>query len=781
MSELGGALVAASPLGVLLIALGGAPLTLLLGWRRPRLAALVAVLAAAVSLLAVMLAWGNGDSSASYEWIPSLGAQISLSFDGISAVYGLLATGIGLAVLVYSGTYLPAHLAHHGRPASDATAFYALILLFMGAMVGLVMADDLILLFVFWDLTAIVSYFLIGFDRDEAESRPAALMALLVTGGTAILMLAGIVILWLETGTLSISALTTGSEGGDVLSLAMVLIAVAALAKSAQVPLHFWLPRAMAAPTPVSAYLHSAAMVAAGVFLLARLAALVQRASWLPEALVAIGLGSMVVGGVLALSRDDLKRLLAYSTIGQYGYVVVMLGIGGGAGAVGAGFYVMAHGLAKSALFLTAGAVTEATGARRLSELGGLRRGAPLLAAASGLAAATLAALPLTIGFFKDELFFAAMHEQGAAFTAAAIGAAALTFAYIGRFWAGIFLGGRRPEAATVPVGMLAPIVGLALLCLVGGVWVEPAAVLAAAAGRATLHADISVDLAYHLDARAENLMALAAYALGLAALATARWWSHLALRVAEVAARLGPDVLYRRAIQGINDFSDRLHGFEVHDLRGRIAGVLVPVGVFIIIGFLATPSAGAFEIGTFEGGDVLVALVLVVVAVAAITVTAVAGHLATALVLSAVGFPLAAVFAFLGAPDVALVAVLTETMFSLLFVAFLAALHERPRVEILEREPEPSYRWRDPIISVVTGVTTFLVIWSVLSKPAALESDARGQISLTESAHAGDVVTAILSDFRGLDTMGEITVIGIAMIGLLTLMRRPWRYREPR
>ena len=157
MPELGGVPLTASPLSVLLVALGGAPLTLLLGWRRPRLAALVAVLAAAASLLAIVLAWGHGGGRASYEWIPSWGARITLSFDGISAVYGLLATGIGLAVLVYASAYLPAHLSHHGRPASDATAFYALILLFMGAMVGLVMADNLILLLVFWDLTAIVS------------------------------------------------------------------------------------------------------------------------------------------------------------------------------------------------------------------------------------------------------------------------------------------------------------------------------------------------------------------------------------------------------------------------------------------------------------------------------------------------------------------------------------------------------------------------------------------------------------------------------------------------
>jgi multicomponent Na+:H+ antiporter subunit A len=774
------AILSPSPLAVLVVALAGAPATAILGWRRPRLGAAVAIVSALLALLAVAALWRAGGGRGSVPWVPAWSARLDLSFDGISAVYGLLATGIGSVVLIYSSAYLSRHLAHHGRDEREATSFYALILLFMGAMVGLVMAGDLFLLFVFWDLTAVVSYLLIGFDRDEPLSRPAALMALVITAGSAVLMLAGIVVLWFSTGTTSIPIIAASASDGTAFSIAVGLIAIAALAKSAQVPLHIWLPRAMVAPTPVSSYLHSAAMVAAGVFLLSRLLPLIHRAAWVPEALIAVGLASMLIGGLIAIGRDDMKQILAYSTIGQYGYVVVMLGLGGASGAIGAAFYVIAHALAKCALFLTAGAVTEATERRRLSELGGLLRAMPLLGVASGIAAATLAAMPLTIGFFKDELFFAAMHERGPAFTVAAVAAAALTLAYIGRFWFRIFLGPSPLPAQPLPVAMTGSIAVLAALCLLGGIWVGPANALANAAGNAALPISANAALAYHLEWRAETIMALAAYGVGLAAIATMRWWEALSSRLAAVAARIGPNRLYRSMLEGINALSDRLHGYELHDLRGRIATVLLPVGFFVALTLIFTPNEGAFLVGEITFANLFTVLVLIVTCATALTATRVANHLSLVLLLSAVGFPLAAVYAFIGSPDVALVAVLMETMVTILFVSFLTAMGDRPLVEGFEREPSESHLGRDRFVGLVTMAAAFVIVWGVLSKPAAIESAAHDQIALTPSAHAQDVVTAILADFRGLDTMGEITVIGIALVGMLALLQRPWQ-RRPR
>jgi multicomponent Na+:H+ antiporter subunit A len=774
MAEIVNAIVAPSPLIVLIAALIAAPLTATLGWGRPRLGAALAIMSAAVTLVVVTLAWAGGGGELRVPWAPSWGLWLSLRFDGLSAVYGLLASGIGLVVLIYSSRYIPLHLHHLHRDPSEATTFYALILLFMGAMVGLVMADDLILLFLFWELTAVVSYFLIGFDRDDPASRPAALMALFVTGGSAILMLAGIVALWVMGGTVSVAELASGSLQGTGYSIAVGLIVVAALAKSAQVPLHFWLPRAMVAPTPVSSYLHSAAMVAAGVFLIARISPLVQRATWLPELLVLLGLASMAIGGLLAIGRDEMKRLLAYSTIAQYGYVVVMLGLGGRYGAIGAGFYVIAHGLAKCALFLTAGAVTEATGRKRLSEVGGLARELPVLAATSGVAAGALAALPLTIGFFKDELFFAAMLERGPLFVAAAVIGAGTTFAYAGRFWSGLFLGSPKAPASPLPLAMIGSIAVLAAFCLIGGIIVGPANELANAAGSATLLEPVAADLAYHLDTRPVNVMALAAYGTGLVLLLTLKVWSGLSARYAAASERFGPERLYRWALDSVNHISDVVHSYEVQDLRGRVATILVPVGILVGAGLVATPNEGAFVVGPLARDDLLLVLVLVATGAAALRAAVIHSHLSLLLLLSAVGYALATVFALIGAPDVALVAVLMETMISLLFVGFLSATRDRPQVEGFEFRHDESHTVRDRFVGVVSGAAAFVVVWGVLSKPAALESAALDQIALAPAAHAKDVVTAILSDFRGLDTMGEITVIGIAMIGLMTLIARP-------
>lgn len=767
-------LVQSPLLVVLVVALLSGPITLVAGWRRPRLAALLAVAGAALSFVAVFLLWQGGGSAVDLPWIPSLGLHFLMAFDGVSAIYAMLATGIGAAVLIYSAAYIPRHLAHHHRDPNDATVFYTLILLFMSAMVGLVAADDLVLLFLFWDVTAVVSYFLISFDRDEPSSRPSALMALIVTGGTAILMLVGIVILWLEYGTTSIAALIELQPAGNLLTIALLTIAVSAIAKSAQVPLHFWLPRAMVAPTPVSSYLHSAAMVAAGVFLIARLLPLVELAAWLPEILIAIGLCSIIIGGTLALSRDDIKRVLAYSTIGQYGYVLVLLGLGGKYGAIGAALYVIAHAMAKCALFLTAGAVTEATGKRNLSELGGLAARMPVVSAASGVAAAAIAALPLTIGFFKDELFFAAMHAEGTAFTVLAVMAAGLTLAYIARFWGGIFLGPPHLGASSLPRAMTAPIVLLAAMCLAGGVWISPFNELANAGGSASLRESVSVTLAYHLDSRPENLMALAAYALGGAILLTPQFWSAISRSFAAFSEKIGPDHFYRWSVDRINTFSDRAHDYEIHDLRGRIAWVLVPVGLFVLLGLVFTSNENAYLIGPIEAHDALIVVVLGVLSLSAIAVTRVASHLAASVLLSAIGFPLAAIYAFLGAPDVALVAVLVETMTSILFIGFLAAMRDRPIVEGFEDDSTVSHRNRDRLIGIAAGAAGFVVVWGVLSKPAPVELAAQEQIALTPAAHAKDVVTAILTDFRGLDTMGEITVIGITLVGLITLLQRP-------
>ena len=714
-----------------------------------------------------------GGGGVDVPWAPTYGLRFAVELDGLAVLYALLATGIGFAVLVYSSRYLPLHLGHEGRPESEGAGFYLFMLLFMGSMVGLAVAQDLILIFVFWDLTAIASYYLIGFDRHEEDSRASAFMALLVTGVTAVFLLIGALLLYAAYGTFSVPDLARLVEPGPLLAVSGGLIAVAGLAKSAQVPLHFWLPRAMAAPTPVSAYLHSAAMVAAGVLLIGRVYPLLQKSDLLLDALLAFGLASMAVGGVLALTRDVLKQLLAYSTISQYGYVVFMYGMGGKYGAAGAAFYVLAHALCKSALFLTAGAVSEATGEDRLSRLGGLRKPLPSLAVASGLATGGLAALPLTIGFFKDELFFGAALERGPVLSVLAVLGAALTFAYAWRFWGGLFWGTPRGFAGAhgVSLALVAPVAALGGLVLLGGVFVEPFAGLAVAAGSVSYAAPANVDPAYHLDARPENLMALATFALGALIVVSRQAWSGAALAVSRLGERLGPERIYGLTVVGLNRLSDFVHRAEVRDLRSRVAAILLPAGILVGAGILVTPTEEAYRVGEIRLRDVPLVLALVSVAVAALTTAVTRRHVTLALVLSSAGFVLALVYAFFGAPDVALVAVLVETILTLVFIATLKLVPHR----VLKRQASlPIERPRRKVFfSAIATAFTFAVVWATLSQPAAERSAAEEHLALTPEAHAKDTVTAILADFRGLDTLGEISVVAIVVLAVATLLNR--------
>jgi multicomponent Na+:H+ antiporter subunit A len=722
----------------------------------------------------ILAGWAAGGGSVDLPWAPSLDIRLSFSLDGLGVLYGLLATGIGFAVFLYSRDYLPIHLRHQNRPEQESTAFYAWLLLFMVSMVGLATAQDMIVLFVFWDLTAIASYYLIGFDRQDAKDRAAALMALLVTGGSAVLFLAGALVLRNRYDTFAVGEILAEAEGDAATTTAAVLIAVAALAKSAQVPLHFWLPRAMVAPTPVSAYLHSAAMVAAGVFLLSRFYPLLEVVPGVLDAMLGVAIASMAIGGVLALTRNELKQVLAYSTIAQYGYVVFLLGLGSAAGVAAACFYVIVHAIAKCALFLTAGAVTATTGENRLSNLGGLARPLPLLAAGSAVAAAAIAALPGTVGFFADELLFDAALERGPLLAAVSVLSAGLTFAYMGRFWAGIFLGARRPRDPDRPSLVLAgPVAGLAVLLPVLGIATGPVSRLAADAAEAALLAPVEIAVAYHLDLRAENLMALAAYAIGVAVLATRPLWWPAATAAARLGERLGPERGYRATLAGLNGLSDRIHDYEVRDLRTRVAAVFVPGGLLVVLGIIVTPTGGAYDAGRIGEDDIGLAVVLAVAAVGALATTFPRQHVTLVLVLSSVGFSLAVAYAFFGGPDVALVAVLIETVLALAFLGVLALL---PR-QLLRRESQVptsrTRRWRDPLVGLMAGGAAFVVAWGALSRPAPQESVATELARLAPEAHAADVVTAILADFRGLDTLVEISVLAVALIGIAALVRR--------
>lgn len=733
-----------------------------LGAVRPRLAPPLAVATAALALATTLLMPAGG--RVDLAWAPTWDLRLTFAADGLARLYALLATGVGLAVLTYAAGYMPRHAAHEGHPLSRTVRLYSLILLFMTAMLGLVLAQDLIVLIIFWDLTAITSYYLIGYEQEQEASRRAAMTALLVTGISAILLILAGVLLYTRFGTAQLPDILAQAQAGPFVTATGALIAIAALAKSAQVPMHFWLPQAMVAPTPVSSYLHSAAMVAAGVFLLGRVHPLLDLSPGLQNVLMALGFASMAIGGVLALAQMEIKRLLAYSTIAQYGYVVVMLSLGA---VEGAAFYILAHALIKSALFMSAGAVTEATGETDLTRLGGLARSLPLLAVGSGLAAAGLAALPLTMGFFKDEVFFAAAAERGGVVPVLAVAGAVLSFAYTWRFWGNIFLGPLRNRVERIPWTLTLPVLALGVLVGLGGIVPGPAASLAADAGEAMAGRATPLQLAYHFDLRAPNLMAVITWVLGVVAILTAPRWATIPRAVARTGDRYGPDRGLFTAIIRLTTFSRRTRAFlEVRNLQWRIATVLVATAVLVGVTIVFAPPWPTFRVGRLPTSDWPLFLFLVLAALSALVATRSAGRLTLVLSLSAVGYSLAAVFTFIGAPDVALVALLIETMMTLLLLAVLGLLPIELARAPAEREPHPGRR---RAVGFITTGFVFVICWGVLSWPAPDATMARAHLELSPAAHAADVVTAILADFRGLDTLGEITVIAVALLGALT------------
>ncbi len=756
--------------------MAAAPIAAGCGVFRPRLAGPAAIATTLVAFSAALWNWHRPGAAIDQEWAPTWGLRLHFESDGLASLYALLATGIGLAVVIYAYRYIPEHLHHQHRPEKDGVRFFAFLLMFMGSMVGLVLAQDLVLIFLFWDLTAIASYFLIGYDRHREDARVSALMALLVTGISAIGFLVGALVLGDRYGTFQLPQLAELVEPGTHLTLAVGIMMVAALAKSAQFPFHFWLPRAMAAPTPVSAYLHSAAMVAAGVFLIGRLYPLIEPSATLLNILTAVGIASIATGGLLALTRDNMKQLLAYSTISQYGYVVLMFGIGGPYGVAAASFYVIAHALAKSALFLTAGTVTEATGARELSNVGGLFSRMPALAISAGAAAAAMAALPLTIGWFKDELFFKAAYQENRWMQIVTVIAAAFTFAYMGRFWIGIFLGKQQGDVRPVSKLLMAPIAVLGAVTIIGGIWTTPFVRLAEAATTSTRLVPTEIHVAYGW--YPETIMALVAFAIGTAMLLTVSVWQSNLSRAVRMGLTIGPERLYLDGLFRLNAFSDRIHLIEVRDLRSRVATVLVPAGVLVAITLLSFDVVNVYSVGSITRNDLPLVLVLIVIGLTAATAAVPRDHFSMALALSGVGFALAVAYSLFRAPDVALVAVLIETLFTLLIFGFLSLLPRNvDHAEVVPSdqptEPGDIHRLRDALLAAIAGGFAFVVVWGVLSQPASLESVMISHVQLAPEAHGKDIVTVILADFRGFDTTGEITVLGIAFLGVATLLRR--------
>ena len=727
-----------------------------------------------------------------FDWIPSLGLRAGLYFDHLSALFALLVTGIGTLVVVYAGYYFESAK----RPWGE-WRFFAYLLLFMTAMLGLVMAGDVITLFIFWEGTSVTSFLLIAYKTGDEAARRGAFKSLLITGGGGIALLVGLLLLSHVAGSGEWAAILGSGEAlrGSVLYPAILgLVALGALTKSAQAPFHVWLPGAMSAPTPASAYLHSATMVKAGVYLLARLnPALGFTDLWFWLLSIA-GLATMLVGAYLGLKQNDLKALLAYSTISQLGVLVVLIGQDTDIAFKALVIGVLAHALYKSALFLVVGAVDHEAGTRDLRRLGGLARAMPLSFAVGGVAALSMAGLPPLFGFLaKETLLATATHPNvpdlvDVVFPAATVLAGALVLAQAGMLLWDTFLGRPRDPAVQAQVSswaaheapwamLLAPAIP-ALLSLAVGLLPEPAflARFLADAAAEVYGGEVKVSLALWTGITVPLLLSVVAVALGTG-LFLARW------RVRAVQSRLDRGLSLERAyawlLGGVDTaarLATRLHSGK---LRSYLAVILVGL-VALVAGFGGLSRWGTIALSLpgfdFAGEAAVLRIFALLVTVAAAVATVVLRRDFSAVVaLGAATLAIAVLMALEPAPDVALVQVVVDILTLVVLVLALTRLprEQRQRADALHNEPQRAGVLRDLLIATAGGaIVAFLTLLALTSRPRESAVTPFYQAGAKALTGAKDVVGAIIVDFRALDTLIEITVFGLAGLGVYILLR---------
>uniref|UniRef100_UPI000FDCB826 Na+/H+ antiporter subunit A n=1 Tax=Microbacterium sp. CPCC 204701 TaxID=2493084 RepID=UPI000FDCB826 len=710
----------------------------------------------------------------SYAWIPPLDIDLSMRMDTLSWLMTLVVTGVGALVMIYCRWYFRGKKENLGQ-------FAAVLLAFAGAMYGLVLTDDLVVLVMFWEVTSVLSYLLIGYYNSRGSSRRAALQALLVTTLGGLVMLIGVVLLVVDAGTSSISTILVEAPTGPVVDAALVLILVGALSKSAIFPFHFWLPGAMAAPTPVSAYLHAAAMVKAGIYLIARLAPVFALApTWRPI-VISLGVFTMLLGGFQALRETDLKRVLAFGTVSQLGMLAVVLGYGTRDAALAGLALLLSHALFKSALFLVVGVIDRQLSTRDLTELSGVGRQAPVLAMFSIIAIASMIGIIPTIGFVaKEGVLAALLHEAlgGEAWGIVALAGitlgSVLTAAYGIRFLWGAFWTKRDGAGDVVPatewpdppLGFLAAPVVLSGLTLVAGFlspWLDtvfaPYADEAPASSPGVAPPEHAAHLALWHGLEPALWISLAT--IGVGALV---FWATTAWRPAKRLLPFTAADAYNAALRGVARLSVVTTSFTQ---RGSLP-VYVGTIFVVFVAAEATALIASEELrAQLDAFQTPMQLVVAPIMIAAGLVAIRARKRYTGVVLvSVTGLGMVLLFATSGAPDLALTQILVETV---TLVAFALVLR---RIPSRMGEHNASV-W--PVARAVLGaaVGTTMALVAIVATSARVEdpiSDAFPELAY-ELGHGKNVVNVALVDLRGWDTMGELAVLILAATGVASLV----------
>jgi multicomponent Na+:H+ antiporter subunit A len=702
----------------------------------------------------------SGPVTASLPWAKSLGITLSFYADGLSLVFATLISGIGSLIVFFSGRYF------EGDPRSGR--FLVTLFAFMGSMLGVVLAGNLFALFVFWELTGFTSYLLIGFDNDRSESRASALQAFVVTGTGGMGLLAAAVLFEIVTGSGDISVLV--SAGNTVRDSAAyewiaLLILLAAFTKSAQAPFHFWLPNAMVAPTPVSAYLHSATMVKAGLYLVARMTPALGGTPLWTGVVVTAGAVTMAAGAWRAIAETDLKRVLAYSTVSALGLLMMLLGFGTEQAVAAAFVYLIAHACYKGALFLIAGTLEHETGTRNVLELGGLRTAMPGTALAGLLAALSMAGLPFFAGFIGKELAYEALLNQAPPWSllllTVAVGASALLGA--AGLMAGVspFFGqlGRPAPGHPVPSALVIPPLALAVAGLLAGLYPPILDIPLGLTTASVLRREAPVHLAlWH----GFSIVLLLSLLTVIAAAAVYVWPGGVRKRIWP--RSLGFERLYTGGLRILDALSEwSLPALQDACLRSYVL-VLILVATSLLIGVLAWTGLPSMpHLSHVQPAESAVALLTIAGAISAVraraTITAV-------LSLGVTGYGVALTFLFFGAPDLAMTQFSVETLTAVIFT--LVFYHFRRFRSLSKR----IIRLRDLSVAVLFGGSLATVLFFVGAAITPFRLGGYFAENSAVMAHGRNIVNVILVDFRALDTMGEITVLATAALGVRALLQ---------
>lgn len=703
----------------------------------------------------------------SYTWVSSLDIELSFHLDGLSWLFALLVSGIGIFVFIYAGAYM-ADEPLIGR-------FYAYILIFMASMLGLVLADNLITLFIFWELTSFSSYLLIGFKHKDDAARKAALQALLITSGGGLALMAGLILLGLAGNSFQISTLVAGESVTEhpLYVPILLLILAGAFTKSAQVPFHFWLPGAMTAPSPVSAYLHSATMVKAGIYLLARLTPVLGGTDLWHLLLPAFGGLTMLVGAYLSLRQVDLKRILAYSTISALGSLVFLLGLDTPLAVQAAIVFLVVHSMYKGALFLIAGILEHETGTRDVTALGGLARKMPPVALAASFAALSMAGIPPFFGFVSKELLYETtlgLQDNAILFTALAvivnmILVAVALLVVIRPFTGALVETPQTPHA--VPLGLWLGPLALGGGSLVAGlVLSQVGSTLIAPAVSSILAEPIEVKLALWHGINPMLILSIVTVLGGLVVYRYREVYQRISNRF-DASGRWGPAQWYEHGLEAVLSLG-RLqtrvfqHGYlRVYLLTINLV-VLSLVGITLLTRY---DFAGQLQLPSTDL-HVHEAVIAAIIVVAMIFILFTRSRLAAVVALGVIGYGIALIFVFYGAPDLAMTQFAIETLTVILMVLILYRL---PPFATFSSKGQ---RIRDAVVAVSVGalITTLVLVSSSFVQPSLL-TPFFAENSVPE-AYGRNIVNVIIVDFRGLDTLGEITVLSIAALGVYSLLR---------